>query len=97
MLLSNVNVAEPDAVAGKLKTTVQTPATKEDETMVVPACMPVPETDTPGPMATLVVANVTLVELVVVVPTAVKTPIGANDVPVNWPYKGRVLVVLVMY
>jgi hypothetical protein len=87
----------PDAVAGKLKTTVHTPDTKDEETIVVPACMPVPDTDTPAPMDTLVVANVTLVELDVVVPTAVKTPMGANVVPVKGPNKGQVFVVFVMY
>ena len=82
-MLSKVRVTVPDAVAGKLKTTVQTPATKDEETIFVLAWIPVPETDTPAPIATFVVANVTLVELAVVVPTAVNTPIGANDVLVN--------------
>ena len=59
--------------------------------------MPVPVTDTPAPMATMVVANVTNLEPDVNVPVAVNTPTGANDVPVNGPYKGRVLVVFVMY
>ena len=55
--------------------------------------MPVPETDTPAPIAAMVVVNVTLVEALVVVPTAVNTPTGASVVPVNSPYNGVVFTV----
>ena len=97
ILLSNVSKTVPESVAGKLKTTVHTPATKDAETMVVPACMPVPETDTPAPIATLVAAKVTLVDVLVVVPVAVNTPTGVRDEPVREPTSGLVLTVLSMF
>ena len=59
--------------------------------------MPVPETETPGPIATLVAAKVTLVDVFVVVPVAVNTPTGVSVVPVNEPSNGLVLTVLSMF
>ena len=97
MLLSKVSKTVPLAVAAKLRTTVHTLATTDAETMVVPACMPVPETDTPAPIATLVAAKVTLVDALVVVPVAVNTPTGVSVVPSKDPTSGRVLTVLSMF
>ena len=97
MLLSKVSKTVPLAVAAKLRTTVHTLATKDAETMVVPACMPAPETDTPAPIATLVAAKVTLVDALVVVPVAVNTPTGVSVVPSKDPTSGRVLTVLSMF
>ena len=93
MLLSKVRVVEPDAVALLLRTTVHTPATKEDDTIVVFAGIPIPVTETPAPIATFVDANVTLGDPLVVVPVAVNTPTGVTVVPVNGPSKGLVLTV----
>jgi hypothetical protein len=95
-LLSKVRVTVADAVAAWLKTAVQTLETRDADTTVVPAGIPDPVTATPGPMARMVVAKVTLVEEFVVVPEAVKTPTAATVAPPNTPNKGLVLTVLVM-
>ena len=93
MLLSKVKVTfVPFAEAVLLNTIVQIPETKDDDTIVVPVCMPVPDTDTPAPMATFVEAKVTFAEPeVMVLATAVKTPTGLTVVPVKAPSNGRVL------
>ena len=90
MLLSKVNVTVPLAVALALKVAVQTPPTSAAESTVVFAGIPAPVTDTPAPIAAIVVAKVTVGEPFVVVPEAVKTPTGVNVVPVKGPNKGRV-------
>ena len=89
--LSNVRVTVPDAVALALSVAVHVPPTEAADTTVVPAGMPVPETATPGPMAAMVVAKVTVGKPLVVVPDAVKTPTGSTVVPVKGPNSGRVL------
>jgi hypothetical protein len=89
MLLSNVNVEEPLMVAALLKTAVHTDETNEAETTLVFAGIPVPVTVRPAPIATIVVANVTLVVLFKVA-AAVKTPTALTVVPVNEPKNGRV-------
>ena len=90
MLLSNVSVGVPVAVALLFRTTVHTPPTTDDETILVLAGMPVPVTETPAPIATFVVANVTLGDPLVVDPTAVNTPRGVKVVLVKVPTRGRV-------
>ena len=94
MLLSKVNVMfVPFAVALLLKTTVHTPDTKDEDTIVVFAGIPVPDTDTPAPMATFVAAKVTLGDPdVTVAATAVKTPTAPTVSPVKVPNNGRVLI-----
>ena len=95
-LLSKVRVTVADAVAAWLKPAVQTLETRDADTTVVLAGIPGPVTATPGPMAKMVVAKVTLVEALVVVPEAVKTPTAATVAPPNTPNRGLVLMVLVM-
>ena len=54
-----------------------------DETIFAPAGIPVPDTDTPAPIALFVVVNVTFGEPFVVVPVAVNTPTGSSRLPGN--------------
>ena len=79
-----------DAVAFALSTTVHIPPVSCALITVVPEGMPVPVTDTPAPMPTLVFGKVIVDDPVVVVAVSVNTPTGCNVVPVNGPNIGRV-------
>ena len=97
MLLSKVSKGDPVAVALLFNVAVQTPPLIVADTTIVFAGIPVPDTETPGPIAIIVVENVTVGEPFVVDPVAVNTPTGLTVDPVNVPIKGLVFTVLSMY